>query len=328
MPSIHVNFSYSLAPLFLACLLTASSAPADICKWVDENGVTHYAEKCPEGIEAEAVDIPPPPAEADIEAARARSESLLQQTRSRAESPVIRPGFRSLPLERLGPLPVNQVSVYLETAAADLSYDLEDFSGQFILALKARATLHRGAWIEVLFPHPGNPDRKNVVGRELRMKGSTLRFRSPMSRELKCWNYEIEVLTWQDRSKSDLLDTHRQVIQSRADLSLVGDSDDMLSAVGKYGGFCPPEQHADMGRMTPGQLEELCEQAREKRLKPERERLVRQCIERGDKSQRWCRDFYEDWGSAMRTGPNTLRPALYYDLPECVAARKARETQD
>jgi hypothetical protein len=315
-------------PLFLTCLLLASSVPAGICKWVDESGVTHYAEKCPEGIDAQSVKIPPPPADEDVEAARARSETLLQESRSRAGTATLSSGFRSQPLERLGQLPVNQLSLYLETRGADLAYDLENFSGQFILALRARDNLPRGSWLEVLFPHPANPDHKNVASKELRMAGATLRFRSPMSRDLKCWNYEIEVLIWRDRSKSDLLGTHRQVIQSRADLSLVRNSSEMLSAVGKYGGFCPSEHHTDMAGMNVRQLEELCEQEREKRLKPERERLVRQCIERGDKSKRWCQKFYEDWGSAVRTGPATVGPALYYDLPECVAANEAREQQD
>lgn len=328
MRSIRRGFPYLLVPLSVCLLLITSSAPSDICKWVDEHGVTHYAEKCPEGIEAEAVDIPPPPARQDVEAARVRSELLLQETRVRAEHARASPGFRSLPVERLGPLPVNQVSVFLETKAADLSYDLEDFSGQFILALRARDNLPRGSWIETRFPHPANPDIKNIVGRELRTQGATMRFRSPQSRDLKCWNYEVEVLIWRDRSRSDLLDTHRQVIQSRADLSLVRDSFEMLSAVGKYGGFCPSEHHADMDRMDARQLEELCEQEREKRLAPERARLVRQCIERGDKSKRWCQDYYEDWGSAVRSSPTTVRPALYYDLPECIAAREAREKQD
>jgi hypothetical protein len=36
-------------------------ARADICKWVDEGGVTHYAAECPEGVDSRQVEIEPPP---------------------------------------------------------------------------------------------------------------------------------------------------------------------------------------------------------------------------------------------------------------------------
>jgi len=49
-------------------LLTSGILCADICKWVDEQGVTHFAERCPVGVTAETLELRPPLAEAQQEA--------------------------------------------------------------------------------------------------------------------------------------------------------------------------------------------------------------------------------------------------------------------
>jgi hypothetical protein len=59
----------------------ASLVGAELYKWTDENGVTHYSDKAPEGREAEQRALPkapdsPPPAEA----AAATPESARCQT--------------------------------------------------------------------------------------------------------------------------------------------------------------------------------------------------------------------------------------------------------
>ena len=53
-------------------LLLGASAPgaAEFCKWVDDEGVVHFAENCPENVDGSTVRTPPPPSEAEVEAAK------------------------------------------------------------------------------------------------------------------------------------------------------------------------------------------------------------------------------------------------------------------
>jgi len=308
----------------LAALALASLSQADICKWVDENGVTHYAEQCPEQEDAIQVEIPPPPAVQSVEAESKEEDTLQTQPLSRKDRPSKSANFRSLPIEELGPLPENATSDYLETVGADLTFDMK-LAGQFYLSLKAKEELPRGAYVEAHFPNPGNPDRTSVVGKQLRLEGSTLRLLSPKSGEFRCWNYEVEVLIYRDRSRDELLGTHLQTIQSRMDFSLVDDPVELTMTLATRGSNCPSAYRRDMSRMSVEELDALCEREREKHLKPEREAQVRRCIDRDGKDPDWCERYYSDWGDAVRVNPRTVRPALYYDLPECVAAKKARE---
>lgn len=324
MTGLNSALKYVFKALGLYTLLLASPAWAEMCKWVDELGVTHYAEQCPDNVDAQEVEIRALPSSQQVEAARKRAEALLLRSSSNSAGASTSAGFRSLPLEQLGPLPENATSIFLRTTGADLIYDSNAFKGQFILTLKARENLPRGAYLEAHFPRPANPDRKNVVDEELKREEATISLLSPKSDGLKCWNYEVEVFVYRDKTKTELLDTHRQTIQSRVDLSLVTDGVKMVMALSNRGGKCPSAYRRDMKKMTVEQLEALCEREREKRLKPEREAHIKRCIDRDEKDPGWCERYYSDWGEAMRLDINTVRPALYYDLPECIAAKKAR----
>ncbi|MEJ2534350.1 MAG: hypothetical protein P8008_02490 [Gammaproteobacteria bacterium] len=72
------------------------------------------------------------------------------------------------------------------------------------------------------------------------------------------------------------------------------------------------------------ELDAACEAARQKKLAPERERLIEECVREKQRPDRAaCERFLADYGN--RSGN---RPALYYDLPECVEAfeyQKSRE---
>jgi len=316
---------FAIPALALSALVSACPIQAEICKWVDEKGVTHYAERCPEDADAIEVEIPAPPAGQQIEADVKQPDTPQAQAPSRGDRPSKTARFRSLPVEELGPLPVNETSAYLQTVGADLTFDSKALSGQFYLSLKASENLPRGAYIEARFPNPANPDVKNVVDKQLNLEGSTFRLLSAKSGGFKCWNYEIEVLVYRDRSRGELLDTHYQTIQSRVDLSLVSDAAELTKALATVGSKCPSAYQREMERMDAEELEALCEREREKRLRPEREAQIRRCIARGDRDSDWCERYYSDWGDAVRLDPMTVRPALYYDLPECVAAKKARQ---
>ena len=51
------------AVIAIAMLPCKVSLGGGYCKWTDENGVVHYAEKCPEKTLTEQVEIQPPPSE-------------------------------------------------------------------------------------------------------------------------------------------------------------------------------------------------------------------------------------------------------------------------
>lgn len=69
------------------------------------------------------------------------------------------------------------------------------------------------------------------------------------------------------------------------------------------------------------ELDARCEKAREARITPEREKLINDCKAKG-KDPAYCERYYSDWGAAH--GAN--RVPMYYDIPECVAAREAKES--
>jgi hypothetical protein len=69
--------------LRLVCLtfmlsLFASAAFAEIYKWVDENGQTHYSQQAPRDIPATVIKTPPPPA-IDPNIAQQQVDALITQ---------------------------------------------------------------------------------------------------------------------------------------------------------------------------------------------------------------------------------------------------------
>jgi hypothetical protein len=45
-----------------ACGILEFAVAADVHKWVDENGVTHYSDEAPEAVETTLIDVPEPSA--------------------------------------------------------------------------------------------------------------------------------------------------------------------------------------------------------------------------------------------------------------------------
>ncbi len=314
---------FLLAPVAI-CALLAAPLYAGICKWVDENGVTHYAERCPQEIETQEVEIAPPPSTQQAEEARQRAHALTGRTASESGGHSDPADFHSLPAGELGTLPVNSTSLYLETSGTGILMDLASHSARFSLSLKARDNLPGGAYLETYFPEPANPARSHTVSRPAPKTRAPIRFESPLSHNFRCWNYEVVTYVYSDKSATDLLDTHRQLIQSRLDMSLGVDDKEWLKALAGRGSMCPSPHQQAMKKMSVEQLDRLCEEAREAILKPERQKLIKQCIKAGKKQPEYCRHYYADWGDAMRLDPHHVRAALYHDIPECIAARKAR----
>jgi hypothetical protein len=79
---------------------------------------------------------------------------------------------------------------------------------------------------------------------------------------------------------------------------------------------------ADDRQLTQQKLDADCEAARERKLAPEREKFVDECVrDKLKDSREQCKLFYSDYGARSGT-----RAPLYYDLPECVKAFKYRES--
>jgi len=326
----HRYWLVLLAALLLgAWLLSGRESTAEICKWVDEKGVTHFAERCPGDIEVESVTIEQGPTEEQKRAAEQRSQAMQEQLDKHQTPAANGAGFHSLPLEALGPLPDDTQSKYLRTTLTEVVLNLGSGrpspikTGQFVLTLQATDALPAGSLVEVHFPNAGDPSRVSIDSQVLKGRRASLTFKSPASSALRCWNYPVKVLVYADDSREVQLGSHEQVIQSRYDLPLLSEHPDRLEGV-TQGGVCPSPRERDMSRMSVTQLEALCEAARQKRLVPEREKLVANCV-RGGKSRDYCERYFADWGDAQRVSPTMVRPALYYDLPECLAWKEAAE---
>lgn len=70
------------------------------------------------------------------------------------------------------------------------------------------------------------------------------------------------------------------------------------------------------------ELDAICEQARQRKIAPLREKMIRECVEKEQRPDRAsCERFYADYGE--RTGS---QDPLFYDLPECVKAHEYRRS--
>lgn len=143
---------------------------------------------------------------------------------------------RSLPLSALGPLPPNESSEYIESRSGIL-FNIQNLVGQFHITLKAKPKLPSGAYLVAHFENPANPDNPIVVGKVRQGSEEEVLILSPELKGIKCWNYEIVVYVYQDSSKSKLLGTHHQGIQSRVNLDKVKTAEDLLDAASS--GNCP-----------------------------------------------------------------------------------------
>jgi len=295
--------------------LVAGGANAQMCRWVDENGTVHYAETCPEGVNSRTVELQAPPTGAQVEAAEQRAAVADQRLRTR-EPEKSRPG-ESLSLHELGPLPDNASSRYLTTLSTGVNTNTREMNAQFVLRLQANRDLPVGAYVEVHFPDPAGRGNQDVTGMALEKPRADMLFLSPGSKGFRCMNYEVEVLVFGDESKTALLGTHRQTIQSRLDMSAVRSRTDLVT--GMTGGFCPD----DLTGKSAAELEAMCEAARGQRLKPLRDQEIARCIEEQGRDRAYCEQYFSTFGDAEVRGYRVI-PRMFDDLPECVAARQAQ----
>ncbi|HEX7116405.1 MAG TPA: hypothetical protein VF193_14870 [Steroidobacter sp.] len=80
----------------------------------------------------------------------------------------------------------------------------------------------------------------------------------------------------------------------------------------------------ELNEETVKALEAKCEEAREAKIKPLRDAEIQKCIVEQRKDPDYCRRYWRDYGAAVRLPDGKIRPRLFDDLPECVAAFEAR----
>lgn len=71
-------------------------------------------------------------------------------------------------------------------------------------------------------------------------------------------------------------------------------------------------------------LEQACEVARETRLKPLRDAEIAKCKADGRGEPGFCERHFRDFGAAFKRPNGSWQARMFDDLPECVAAYKAR----
>lgn len=72
-----------LSMIIIICMLFASRTLAEIYKWVDEQGVTHYGDCPPTDCVYEEIELPKGPSEEEIEAAEERTREVLEARKAR-----------------------------------------------------------------------------------------------------------------------------------------------------------------------------------------------------------------------------------------------------
>ena len=71
-------------------------------------------------------------------------------------------------------------------------------------------------------------------------------------------------------------------------------------------------------------LEAKCESDREAKIKPLRDAEIAKCKADQNNDPEYCYRYWKDYGNAMRGANGGTIPRMFWDMPICVAAFKAR----
>ena len=238
----------SAALIAAGCTVFAATTLAGVYKWTDNEGHVHYTDIPPSGIPAQPLKPnPAPPLEA-AEKARARLEAMTKTVQMREQKRARAAELTRL--RRLGPLPRNESSEFLETTGIGISYHWDDneVAANFSISVSVKPTVpHMTAYIEAHFEHPSNPGTAMVDGQLWRWGTKALSFSSALVKGLKCRHYtvSIKVCHWRgcEQKKHDVqsnvLGVHRQRIQNRIDTRKLRSQAQLIEAMNDKGGFCP-----------------------------------------------------------------------------------------
>ena len=86
----------------------------------------------------------------------------------------------------------------------------------------------------------------------------------------------------------------------------------------------PPVETVDISEMSLAELDQRCDDAREKKIAPLREAEIENCKQDKRRDPASCERINSDFGESGRTVTGSIRPRMFDDLPECVHALKKR----
>lgn len=130
---------------------------------MDDSGQIHYSEEPPEDHTSSELELQQGPTEEETRAAQQKldiirqemEESLGSRTRERRH------------INRLGPLPNNASSHYLDTVSTGIHYDLEDMSASLSVVVRIKDSVPSGVlYIETAFSNPADPHSPIVTGKK------------------------------------------------------------------------------------------------------------------------------------------------------------------
>lgn len=222
--------------LILLIFLAGVTVAGGIYKWVDEQGKTIYSDTPPPETTSEKIKLPPQPPKEVLKQAQEELKKYKQQNQKKR----LEQSFKgnSMTLKKLGPLPDNISTKYLSTVATGVAMSPTTGISSFHITLKAKFYLPIKAYLEVQFDNPENPDKPFIVEKLRQLDQQKFFILSPDFKRLKCWNYQVKVYVFKDKSKNELLSIHAQTIQSRVNIDKMTSAYDIVP-LGKYGGLCP-----------------------------------------------------------------------------------------
>jgi hypothetical protein len=237
-------------------LAIAAVATAEIYKWVDEKGVTHYSEHPPAHGAAKTIETPPAPVPgAPAAPGRGEKEEALQKRRAEAgqREPKPAPSAQGDPAARNAPWLAGK---YLTTVRTWTTYAMhgEILSGRLGLTVVGNSALEGEAWLraELMVPmhtrdsamiaNPAPPLQLLLIPEQglLRIHpGGHVTIETPELEHLRCVPYPATIALYRDPRGDEPLDVHRQRIYARIDGSKVR-SDSELAAALASGKECAP----------------------------------------------------------------------------------------
>jgi len=231
-------FRYLLLTVSFLLAGVAQAVEPEVYKWVDEQGVVHYSERPPEGRECKEMELQEPFTAEEIEEAQKLYKELVEDQSSRRELREQEELYEIKKPHNAGrpriPLPMNEISVYLETVSTSLQWNMQELYGQFSLVLRPGENLPKQAVLEAHFPNPAVPGKVEVVKAVVNRRESRIHLQSPRLRGFQCQNYQIVVHIYERKDRDKSIGTHYQYIQSIVDLSRVKTPGQLASAL-SYG---------------------------------------------------------------------------------------------
>jgi hypothetical protein len=231
---------------FLLVVFTTAATGA-VYKWIDDRGQVHYTGEPPEQRASSEVELKQGPSPEETAAAQKKLDKIRRQLEKSLHS---RTAERRH-IERLGPLPENTSSLYLETVSTGILYNLDDMAASFSLVVRIKNTVPSGVlFIEASFENPENSGSPIITGKKWARPQTEMMFTTPRLKGLRCKNYTVlvKVCHWRGCIEGEkdpdpkVFGEHRQMIQSRIDLKSLNTAEDMakaLEALSNKGGFCP-----------------------------------------------------------------------------------------